>query len=143
MRFFVIAILLSLFSPALALSPPAPFRLPHQYKDGGDITGFMKAYKWHFDHNERIILDGKCLSACTIGLKYSNVCVMPGTILGFHAAHNERDGSRNERGTAVLQSAVPPELIGHQVKLPLKRWYQYVKASELPDRYLCIPPKKI
>lgn len=111
------------------------YRLTDHDLIGGDVVYFERDFRNLAARGYKVIIDGTCLSSCTIGLKFKNVCVMPGSTLGFHTAKNYEDDQINRRGTAILQSAIPPELLKRL--LPLRADYQYVKASELPARYLC------
>lgn len=111
------------------------YRLSETDLLGGDVLNFERDFRNLAADGYKVIISGRCLSSCTLGLKFKNVCVMPGSVLGYHTAKNYEDDSINRRGTAVLQSAIPPELLKRL--LPLRADYQYVKASELPARYLC------
>src|SRR5690242_7468323 len=58
-----------------------------------DPGGLIAAYQHRFDRaratGERVIIDGSCLSACTLAIGLvpkENVCVTPKAVLGFHAA---------------------------------------------------------
>jgi len=58
-----------------------------------DPGGLIAAYQHRFDRarttGERIIIDGSCLSACTLAIGLvppEQVCVTPKAVLGFHAA---------------------------------------------------------
>jgi hypothetical protein len=134
MKALAIALTLLMAGPAVA----APIHLHNN--PGGDVIGFLDDFRQTAAEGRKIVISGNCLSSCTIGLKFPNVCVMPNARLGFHAASNPPGFHlrRNSRGTAILQSAIPPELISQgKIKLPLTFKLQYVNASELPARYLC------
>jgi hypothetical protein len=56
---------------------------------GGIIVDFVKKYSDIRDRGERVIVDGECVSACTIFLGIvpkSNYCITPVARLGFHTA---------------------------------------------------------
>lgn len=133
----VIGAIIALIVLWVASAHASTYRLTSEELKGGDVYAFRRDFSLLAARGHKVVISGKCLSACTIGLKHRNVCVTPGSILGFHAAKNWENEDINPRGTAVLLSAIPPELIGRQVKLPLTTRYQYVLATELPKRYLC------
>jgi hypothetical protein len=56
---------------------------------GGQVGKYLQAFATVRSTGERVIIDGDCLSACTmvLGLVPSNqICVTPRARLGFHAA---------------------------------------------------------
>jgi hypothetical protein len=66
---------------------------------------------------ERIIIDGPCLSACTLltGIvPRDHVCVTNRAVLGFHAASYYNDVSRSlvptRAGTRLVMWLYPPEI---------------------------------
>jgi hypothetical protein len=66
---------------------------------------------------ERIVIDGPCLSACTLltGIvPRDHVCVTRRAVLGFHAASYYNDVSRSlvptRAGTRLVMRLYPPEI---------------------------------
>jgi hypothetical protein len=56
---------------------------------GGDAVSFLRLFETLRQSGERVVIDGPCLSACTlvlIALPQSRICVTRRAILGFHAA---------------------------------------------------------
>ena len=58
-----------------------------------DIGGKMQDYTTHFrqmrDSGEAVVIDGICVSACTMVLGFipsDRICATPNAVLGFHAA---------------------------------------------------------
>jgi hypothetical protein len=58
-----------------------------------DPGGLIQAYQARFAHaratGERIVIDGSCLSACTLAIGMvprEQICATPRAVLGFHAA---------------------------------------------------------
>lgn len=58
-----------------------------------DPGGLIQAYQARFTHaratGERIVIDGSCLSACTLAIGLvpkEQICATPRAVLGFHAA---------------------------------------------------------
>jgi hypothetical protein len=105
---------------------------------GGDIEGFFNSYMMAERANIPVVISGNCLSSCTLGLIFKNVCFMPNVVLGFHAGFKaSRPGVVDPLFTSILESAVPPEL-KTVLKMPFKSFkLQYVKASQMPQRYIC------
>ena len=56
---------------------------------GGDVLAYLKFFALLKRSGERVVLDGPCLSACTLVLSAippERICVTPRAVLGFHAA---------------------------------------------------------
>ena len=75
---------------ATAISSPAAQATIRLANDPG---GLIAAYQQRFVHarasGERVVIDGSCLSACTLAiglLPREQVCATPRAVLGFHAA---------------------------------------------------------
>ena len=107
-----------------------------------DPGGLIAAYQHRFDraraNHERIIIDGSCLSACTLAVGLvprDQVCATPNAVLGFHAAweptpYGGRQISRS--ATMHMLEIYPPELktwiAAHG---GLKPQMMYLKGTEL------------
>ena len=86
----------------------------------GDIGGTILDYAERFRHareaGEQVVIDGKCLSACTmvIGMiPRGRVCATPNAVLGFHAAFRRTsDGATvaSTDATKFMMNAYPPEV---------------------------------
>jgi len=66
---------------------------------------------------ERLVIDGPCLSACTLFTAFiprDHVCVTPRAILGFHGASYYNDASRSlvptREGTRLVMRLYPPTI---------------------------------
>src|SRR5262245_3799896 len=56
---------------------------------GGEVGSFVRLFSAMRDSGERIIIDGPCLSACTLVLSTipkERICVTRRAVLGFHGA---------------------------------------------------------
>jgi len=56
---------------------------------GGQIGPYLRLFSAMQESGERVVIDGPCLSACTLvlmTLPRQRICVTPRAILGFHAA---------------------------------------------------------
>ena len=80
---------------------------------GGRIGSYLEAAARIRAHGQRVVVDGPCLSACTLiiaAVPRENVCVTPRAMLGFHAAWSHgMDGRRvpNWMGTQALMANYP------------------------------------
>jgi hypothetical protein len=82
---------------------------------GGDIPQYIAKYLYLQLSGEWVVIDGDCLSACTLALgllAQDRRCFTNKTRLGFHAAYTESGTPRisNPLGTDVLWSVYPPEI---------------------------------
>jgi hypothetical protein len=102
------ALLLGLASPAFAevriLASP-----------GGEVGPFLDLFEGVRNSGERVVIDGPCLSACTLVLSIvpnDRICVTRRAVLGFHAARSvDRRGrvfAEPEASQVVLQAYPPP-----------------------------------
>src|ERR1700686_777038 len=87
---FVKAILLAavLCAPIL---PPAQAEVRILESPGGEVGPFLDLFERLRDSGERVVIDGPCLSACTLVLDLvpnDRICVTRRAILGFHAARS-------------------------------------------------------
>jgi hypothetical protein len=56
---------------------------------GGEVGSYLRLFAAVRQSGERVIIDGPCLSACTLLLStipQDRICVTPRAVLGFHAA---------------------------------------------------------
>jgi hypothetical protein len=80
---------------------------------GGRIGTYVNAYDTVRDSGDRVVIDGACLSACTLVLGIvprERICVTRRAMLGFHAAWlpgPEGRPVRSEAGTQALWEAYP------------------------------------
>jgi hypothetical protein len=87
---------------------------------GGEVASYVHKYEQIRDSGQRVVIDGPCLSACTLltGIIPRNrVCVTTRAMLGFHAASYYDDASRRlvptRAGSRLVMSLYP---------LPIRRW---------------------
>ena len=65
---------------------------------GGEVSSYLRTFYQMRVTGERIVIDGPCLSACTLltGIvPRDHVCVTRRAVLGFHAASYYNDVSRS------------------------------------------------
>jgi hypothetical protein len=108
---------------------------------GGDIYQYIAKYLYLRWRGERVIIDGKCLSACTLALgllSKEQRCFTDDARLGFHAAYTESGKAQvgNRVGTDIFWLIYPAEI---------RRWITkhggltskvlYLEGSELAAMY--------
>src|SRR5437660_2587889 len=78
---------------------------------GGQVGPFLDLFEQVRNSGERVVIDGPCLSACTLVLSMvpsSRICVTRRAVLGFHAARSiDRRGrtfAEPEASDIVLQT---------------------------------------
>jgi len=84
---------------------------------GGEITAYLSKFRDMRASGERLIIDGPCLSACTLFTAFlprDQVCVTRRAVLGFHAASYYDDARRSlvptRRGTRLVMQIYPPQI---------------------------------
>jgi hypothetical protein len=87
---FARIILLATVLCALA-SPPAQAEVRILASPGGAVGPFLDLFEQVRASGERVVIDGPCLSACTLVLSLvpsNRICVTRRAVLGFHAARS-------------------------------------------------------
>ncbi len=83
---------------------------------GGWMGAYVDKYQGLRSSGEMVIIDGDCLSACTLVLgsvAHDRICVTSRAKLGFHAAWNPASNGRrktNTEATHTLYSMYPSEV---------------------------------
>ncbi len=84
---------------------------------GGEIVSYLNKYRDMRDSGERLVIDGPCLSACTMFtalIPPDHVCVTRRAVLGFHAASYYDDARRalvpTRAGTRLVMRMYPPAI---------------------------------
>jgi len=82
---------------------------------GGQIGRYLDSYAALRDAGERVVIDGPCLSACTLVLGViprDRICVTARARLGFHAAWRpgEKGRSASANGTQLLMDTYPQDV---------------------------------
>jgi hypothetical protein len=101
----------SIYTLSGVSSASAQFRIAEDR--GGQIGPYLKQFAMIRDSGSRVIIDGTCLSACTLVLgtvPKERICVTSRANLGFHAAWNMAPGGRavySEEGTRLLWDIYP------------------------------------
>ena len=94
-----------------ALLPPVQAEMRIRASPGGQVGPFLDLFERVRDSGERVVIDGPCLSACTLVLSLvpnERICVTRRAVLGFHAARSiDRRGrlyAEPEASELVLQA---------------------------------------
>jgi len=84
---------------------------------GGEVSAYVSKFHDMRASGERIVIDGPCLSACTLLtgiIPRDRVCVTSRAVLGFHAASYYDDASRSlvptRKGSRLVMHLYPPEI---------------------------------
>jgi hypothetical protein len=103
---------------ASAFIATAAFAEVHIVNDpGGEVGEYVEKFHELRKAGERLVIDGPCLSACTLFtgiIPHDHVCVTRRAVLGFHAASYFDDARHTlvptRQGTAVIMRLYPPEI---------------------------------
>ena len=84
---------------------------------GGEIAAYLGKFRDMRESGERLVIDGPCLSACTLFTAFiprDQVCVTRRAVLGFHAASYYDDASRSlvptRAGSRLVMRIYPPQI---------------------------------
>ena len=111
----------ALFAAALVLgsvhSAAAEVRI--RSSPGGEVGSYLVLFELVRRSGERVVIDGPCLSACTLVLSIvpkRRICVTPRAVLGFHAAIAvDRQGRRYSASAAT-------RVIAETYPAPVRAW---------------------
>lgn len=109
---------------------------------GGQIGPYLENLVALRSSGERVIIDGPCLSACTMVLGViprERICVTPRARLGFHAAWTPDGNGRpvtSRVATRLLMDIYPQNVRGWLAKQGgLSRQMKYLSGRELAAMY--------
>lgn len=84
---------------------------------GGEVSSYVHRFNEIRQSGQRIVIDGPCLSACTLFtgiIPPSRVCITQRAMLGFHAASYYDDVTRSlvptRAGSRVVMRLYPPAI---------------------------------
>src|SRR6476620_817908 len=106
---------------AALLAAPAPARseLRILASPGGQVGPFLELFDRVRQSGERVVIDGPCLSACTLVLSTvpsNRICVTRRAVLGFHAAR-----SIDTRGRMYAEPEASQEVLA-AYPAPVRGW---------------------
>ena len=93
---------------------PASAAMRIQASNGGQIGPYLALFMLVRDSGEQVIIDGPCLSACTLVLSVvprERICVTRRAVLGFHAAWRPGPRGRpltHSGATRLILATYPP-----------------------------------
>jgi hypothetical protein len=105
---------------------------------GGQVGPFLDLFERMRDSGERVVIDGPCLSACTLVLSMvpaNRICVTRRAILGFHAAR-----SIDRRGRMYAEPEAS-ELVLEAYPSPVRGWIQ--RRGGLTSRLLLLRGREL
>ena len=114
MRSVLLRVLFAAILAALAMPASAEVRI--LASPGGQVGPFLRLFETVRASGERVVIDGPCLSACTLvlmSLPRSRICVTPRAIFGFHAATSRDFLGRHvheAEATGAVLAAYPPRV---------------------------------
>jgi hypothetical protein len=84
---------------------------------GGEVTAYLRKFHQIRDSGQRVVIDGPCLSACTLLtgiIPRGRICVTKRATLGFHAASYYDDATQTlvptRSGSRLVMRLYPPEI---------------------------------
>ncbi|MGD0023342.1 MAG: hypothetical protein ABSC37_01770 [Xanthobacteraceae bacterium] len=84
---------------------------------GGEVSSYISKYHQIRASGQRVVIDGPCLSACTLLtgiIPKDHICVTSRAVLGFHAASYYDDASRSlvptQAGSRRVMSLYPADI---------------------------------
>jgi hypothetical protein len=134
---FARTILLATILCALA-APPARAEVRILASPGGQVGPFLDLFEGVRESGERVVIDGPCLSACTLVLSMvpnNRICVTPRAILGFHAAR-----SVDPRGRMYAEPEAS-ELVLEAYPAPVRGWIR--RHGGLTSRLLLLRGREL
>ena len=109
------AFLIAALAGALTTSPAsATIRIAGD--GGGQIGAYIQRHEAMRQSGERVVIDGPCLSACTMvlgAIPRNRICVTSRAVMGFHAAYDLDQSGRqvtNSGGTSLLMNYYPQQI---------------------------------
>jgi hypothetical protein len=103
------------FLLAVLAAMPARADLVIRSSPGGWVEDYLAAFARVRQSGEKVIIDGPCLSACTLVLStipQNRICVTKRAVLGFHAPRiiDRRSGrsTRAPEATRIVIASYPP-----------------------------------
>lgn len=101
------------------MATPAPAEIRILASPGGQIGPYLALFRVLRESGERIVIDGPCLSACTLVLTMvprNRICVTRRAVLGFHGAW-----SLGADGRPVEEPATS-DLVLASYPAPIREW---------------------
>jgi hypothetical protein len=120
------------------LLPPAQAEVRILSSPGGQVGPFLDLFERVRDSGERVVIDGPCLSACTLVLSMlpsDRICVTRRAVLGFHGAR-----SIGRRGRLYAEPEAT-KLVLETYPVPVRNWI--VRRGGLTSRLLLLRGREL
>ena len=117
----------------LTVAHPAAAEVRILASPGGPVDPFLRVFEALRESGERVVIDGPCLSACTLVLTVvprQRICVTRRAVLGFHAARGLDAKGRlwaAPKATKIVLATYPP---------PVRNWI--VRHGGLTSRLILL-----
>jgi hypothetical protein len=88
---------------------------------GGEVGSYLRLFAMVRQSGERVVIDGPCLSACTLVLSAvpeDRICITRRAILGFHAAR------RLDEAGQVYAAPRETRLLAATYPTPIRTWIE-------------------
>jgi hypothetical protein len=105
-----------------AFAVPARAEVRILSSPGGQVGPFLDLFEQLRQSGERVVIDGPCLSACTLVLSMvpsERICVTRRAVLGFHAAR-----SIDRRGRMYAEPEAS-QLVLEAYPMPVRSWIEH------------------
>ncbi len=119
-------------------APPARAEIRILASPGGQVGPFLDLFERVRASGERVVIDGPCLSACTLVLSLvprDRICVTRRAVLGFHAAR-----SIDRRGRSYAEPEAS-ELVLEAYPSGVRSWI--VRRGGLTSRLLLLRGREL
>ena len=122
----------------LLLAMPARAEIRILASPGGAVGPFLQLFEQVRDSGQRVVIDGPCMSACTLVLSTvpnERICVTRRAVLGFHAA---RSVDRRGRFYAEPEAS---DLVLQAYPAPVRSWI--IRRGGLSSRLLLLRGREL
>ena len=127
-----------LFATLIALVSPVEAEVRILSSPGGQVGPFLDLFEEVRASGERVVIDGPCLSACTLVLSMipsERICVTRRAIFGFHAAR-----SIDRRGRTYAEPEAS-QLVLEAYPAPVRLWIE--RRGGLSSRLLLLQGREL
>ena len=138
MRVAVINLIIAAVALFFAAIGPAEAEVRILASPGGEVGPFIELFDQVRQSGERVVIDGPCLSACTLVLMTipeERICVTRRAVLGFHAARSiDRRGRiyAEPEASRAVEAAYPA---------PVRQWI--ARRGGLTSRLLLLRGREL
>jgi len=138
MRVAVVKLIIAAVALFFAAIGPAEAEVRILASPGGEVGPFIELFDQVRQSGERVVIDGPCLSACTLVLMTipeERICVTRRAVLGFHAARSiDRRGRiyAEPEASRAVEAAYPA---------PVRQWI--ARRGGLTSRLLLLRGREL